>query len=435
VRERINFSSTDRCSTVTGSGGVGERIAHPTTNLTYLRDTPLASRPMRSRPIAVTAVIVAALAVALPILGSQHGAGSPARVPVTHAAIGFSDEDPGFFVNAYFRVLQRRLRISTARLIVAFNGATAASAAAWMNAAWRAGLSPYVTLGGDDSCNNPVGVHPATGNCPPPTDAVYTAGFVALVRSFPSVVDWGAWSEPSNYVYYPCATPRETAPPPANSCRSTRLDPTQAAAYWRDAEAVERQMSRKDTIVAGETGLDCTPPTLNLCTAGGGRTWTGFVPRYLTALGGARPAVWGAHSYHDLQRRPPLSATETNRFVKFLNVRAGAPRLWLTEEGTWLEGPNGALLNGNAAAQRAAAQEFLDLPLVPAASAGQVAREYYYFLKAKSDNRFDSALLDVSGTPRPAYCVLAGEPPADCRGSTTDARGFGALAPGRSSSG
>jgi hypothetical protein len=176
-------------------------------------------------------------------------------------------------------------------------------------------------------------------------------------------------------------------------------------------------MGRHDTLVAGETGLDCTPPALNLCTADGGRTWTGFVPRYLAALRGDRPSVWGAHSYHDLQRRPPLSASETNRFVEFLNTQAGAPRLWLTEEGTWLEGPNGALLNGHAAAQ-----QFLDLPLVPAARPGQVAREYYYFLKAKRDNGFDSALLDVNGTPRPAYCVPAGESPAHCRGSTTDGR-------------
>jgi hypothetical protein len=362
------------------------------------------------------------LGAALVALASRHSTNSPTQAPVTHAVIGFSDEDPGFFANVYFRVLQRRLRISTARLIVPYDGATAPSAAAWVTAAAVAGLSPYLTLGGDDTCNNPVGVHPATGNCPPPATAGYAAGFAALVRRFPSVADWGAWSEPSNYPYYPCATPGGMPPPAVGSCHSARLDPAQAAAYWRAAQAVGRLMGRHDTLVAGETGLDCTPPALNLCTADGGRTWTGFVPRYLAALRGDRPSVWGAHSYHDLQRRPPLSASETNRFVEFLNTKAGAPRLWLTEEGTWLEGPNGALLNGHAAAQRAAAQQFLDLPLVPAARPGQVAREYYYFLKAKRDNGFDSALLDVNGTPRPAYCVPAGESPAHCRGSTTDGR-------------
>ena len=377
---------------------------------------------MRFRPAVVVALGLALLAVALAGCGSGSNTHPSPHGPATHAEIGFSDEDPAFFANPYFRILQRRLKIGTVRLIASYDQASAASTAAWPSAARRAGLSPYVTLGGDDTCTNPVGVHPATGNCPPPSELQYAAGFVSLLRAFPWITDWGAWSEPSNYVYYPCATRPGAAAPPAGACQSARMGPAQAASYWRDAELIDRQLKRHDTIVAGETGLDCTPPTLNLCTADGGHTWTGFVPRYLAALGNARPAVWGAHSYHDLQRRPALAATETNRFVRFLNLRAAAPKLWLTEEGTWLEGPNGSLLNGHAAAQRAAAQEFLDLPLVPAARAGQIAREYYYFLQARMNNGFDSALLDVNGTPRPAYCVLTGEPASVCRGRTTDAK-------------
>jgi len=38
---RINFSSTERCSSATRSGGEGERIPHLTTNLNYLRDIAL----------------------------------------------------------------------------------------------------------------------------------------------------------------------------------------------------------------------------------------------------------------------------------------------------------------------------------------------------------------------------------------------------------
>jgi hypothetical protein len=370
---------------------------------------------------------LASLAVGVLWLGS-HDRKSPARsdpttdpAPATHAVIGFSDQDAGLFANPHFRLLERRLNIRTVRFIVPYDAPAAASA--WVAGARAAGLSAYVTLGGDNSCNNPVGTQPATGNCPPPSDAAYTAGFVSLLAAFPSITDWGAWSEPSNYIYYPCATPRGAPPPPANACPPARLDAQRAAAYWRDAEAADRRLSRTDTIVAGETGADCTAPAFNLCTSDGGHTWSGYVPSYLAALGGARPAVWGTHSYHDLQQRPPLSATETNRFVEFLNANAGVPRVWLSEEATWLEGPNGALLNGNAAAQQAAAREFLDLPLVPAARPGQIAREYYYLLQAKRDNGFDSALLDVNGVPRPAYCVLVGEPATHCRGLTTDSKG------------
>jgi hypothetical protein len=203
----------------------------------------------------------------------------------------------------------------------------------------------------------------------------------------------------------------------------------QAASYWKDAQAADRQLQRIDTIVAGEAGADCTAPSYNLCTRDNGRTWTGYVPRYLAALGRARPAVWATHSYHDLQRRPRLAATETNRFVEFLNSHSGAPPVWLTEEGAWLGGKYGGSLNGDAAAQRAAATEFLELPLVPAAHRGQIAREYYYLLQAKLDNGFDSALLDVSGEPRPAYCVFTGQPASACQGSTTNSRALSLIGP------
>ncbi|HWK17402.1 MAG TPA: hypothetical protein VNR66_08120 [Solirubrobacteraceae bacterium] len=393
---------------------------------------------MRRFVLAAAITLVAVLALVLVLGAGSHtassgsesgsGAGPVPRAagPATHAAIGFSDEDPDVFAKPAFRLLASRLRIRMARLIVPYDNP--AAAAGWTARARAAGQSPYLTLGADDSCTNPAGVLPATGNCPPPAAAAYAAGFVALVRAFPWVHDWGAWSEPSNDVYYPCATSHGAPPPAAGACASTRLGPQQAAGYWLAAEAADRSLGRSDTIVAGETGADCTAPAFNLCTSDGGRTWTGYVPNYLAGLGAARPSVWGTHSYHDLQRRPALGATETEQFVRYLNQAAGAPQVWLTEEGTWLEGPNGGLLDGDAAAQQAAAREFLALPLVPAARAGQVAREYYYLLQAKRDNGFDSALLDYNGVPRPAFCVLVGEPASDCRGQTTDLRGVGATA-------
>jgi hypothetical protein len=364
----------------------------------------------------------AALVGALTIIGSvAFGtvAARAAAVP-THASVGISDEDPATFSNPYFGVLRQAMGIQHARLIVAYNDL--ARAASWVAHAHAAGLAAYLTFGGDNSCNNPVGIQPATGNCPPPTDSSYRDAVTAMVKANPSVHDWGAWSEPSNYLYYPCATPRGQPAPPANACTSARMTAAQAASYWKDAQTADRQLARSDTIVAGETGADCTAPSYNLCTHDNGRTWTGYVPNYLAALGGARPTVWATHSYHDLQRRPALAGSETNRFVQFLNSHVGAPPVWLTEEGAWLEGTYGRLLNGNAAAQSAAATEFLELPLVPAAHSGQVAREYYYLLQAKVLSGFDSALLDLNGEPRPAYCVLTGRPASACPGNTTDGR-------------
>jgi hypothetical protein len=336
--------------------------------------------------------------------------------PVTHADIGFSDEDPATFSNPLFGLLQRRLGIKQARLIAAFDSTERTRR--WLAAATSAGLSPYIALGGDDSCQNPPGVTPATGNCPPPSDAAYIAGFVAYVQAFPGVREWGAWNEPSTYRYYPCATPSGTPPPAPHGCGETRMTPAQAAAYWLDMRAEDSRLHRSDTIVAGDFGADCTKPTYNLC-GGAGSAWSGYAPDYLAALGRARPAVWGTHSYHDLQLRPPLGQSQTNRFIQFLDAQAGGPTVWLTEEGAWLQGVAGGALNGNAPAQEQAAQEFLQLPLVPAARPGQIAREYYYQLKANPGPGFDSALLDAGGTPRPAYCVLVGAPAADCHGRTT----------------
>ena len=226
--------------------------------------------------------------------GSEPGSGrdpvTRAAGPATHAAIGFSDEDPAVFAKPAFRLLASRLGIRTARLIVPYDNP--AAAVVWAVRARDSGMSPYLTLGADDSCTNPVGVLPATGNCPPPSAAAYAAGFVALVKALPWVHDWGTWSEPSNDVYYPCATPRGAPPPAAGACAPSRLGPRQAAGYWLAAEAADRSLGRSDTLVAGETGADCTAPVFNLCTSDGGRTWTGFVPSYLAALGHARPSVW-----------------------------------------------------------------------------------------------------------------------------------------------
>jgi hypothetical protein len=367
--------------------------------------------------------------VAVAVLGvaGVRPVGANATAVPTHARIGFSDQDPATFSNPYLGLLKQALRSEHARLIVAYDDP--ASARSWVARAEAAGLSAYVTFGGDNSCNNPVGVVPATGNCPPPTDSAYRTAFAAMITANPSVHDWGAWSEPSNYVYYPCGTPRGQPAPPAGGCASARMTARQAAGYWKDAQATDRQLGRRDTIGAGETGADCTGPSYNLCTPDNGRTWRGYVPDYLAALSDDRPPVWATHSYHDLQRRPALAATETNHFIQFLNSRLGAPPVWLTEEGAWLEGIYGALLNGNAAAQRSAATEFLELPLVPAAKPGQIAREYYYLLQAQLRNGFDSALLDVNGKPRPAYCVFSGQPASACPGDPTDINALSLVAP------
>jgi hypothetical protein len=357
----------------------------------------------------------AALLLALGAAGCGAAARSPA--PPTHAAIGLSDEDPAAFANPHFHLLRQRLHIRLARLITAFDSASRLPA--WLSAAQAAGLQAYVTLGGDNSCNNPVGTIPPTGDCPPPSDAAYASGFKSLIRAAPGVHDWGAWSEPSNYVYYPCATPAGSPPPAARACGQARLGAVQAARYWLDAVAADRALGRHDTIVAGETGADCTAPAFNLCPNPGAHGWSGYVPAYLAALGGARPAVWGTNSYHDLQLSPALAATDTNRFTQFVNAEAGAPEIWLTEEGLWLGGRNGAALNGKPQAQRKGAREFLDLPLVPAAHWRQIAREYYYLLRAKPGAGFDSALLDLNGVPRPAFCVLTGEPASRCPGDPT----------------
>src|ERR1019366_2773335 len=47
ICERISFSNTARCSSVTRSGAVAERITHPTATTNYLRDTPLATAGSR----------------------------------------------------------------------------------------------------------------------------------------------------------------------------------------------------------------------------------------------------------------------------------------------------------------------------------------------------------------------------------------------------
>jgi hypothetical protein len=44
VRERLNFTSTNRCSSLTASGPAEESTTHPTATANYLRDTTLGAR-------------------------------------------------------------------------------------------------------------------------------------------------------------------------------------------------------------------------------------------------------------------------------------------------------------------------------------------------------------------------------------------------------
>ena len=111
-----------------------------------------------------------------------------------------------------------------------------------------------------------------------------------------------------------------------------------------------------------------------------------------------RPRIWGLHNYIDANR---FRMTGTRALL-----RAVKGRVWFTETGgvVWRRhGPNTVPLNESAAhAARAVRWVFKLAALSP-----RVTRMYFYHwsFPARRD-RWDSALMDRRGRPRPAFRVL-----------------------------
>jgi hypothetical protein len=278
------------------------------------------------------------------------GAGSGRAV-----LVGVADQTPAMFTQPLFTQLNvKRSRIFPA-WNVALNRGQARALDDWLNAARAARIEPLVSF------SQSVGSRCPRKPCKLPTVREFTRAFRAFRKRWPFVRVVSPWNE-ANHRSQP-----------------TFKNPKRAAQYYN----VVRKLCRGCRIVAADV-IDET----NM------ERWLSVFRR--TAI---RPRLWGLHNYRDTNPRRGQKFGGTRRLV-----RAVKGEIWLTETGglaRFVLPGGGTLFPFSLSRQNKAVKRMFSLAR---RYRSRIKRLYIYnwFGQTRS-NRFDAGLVNVNGTPRPAY--------------------------------
>ncbi len=294
-------------------------------------------------------------------------AGAALLAPATSGAyiVGVADQSPDLFANAYFQQLApKRTRYITPIDSVFKQRAMVDQ---WMRGAHAAGLEVVVAF------NPPVGMRcpnvDGARGCKLVSSASYRRDFVAFRKRYPWVRIYQPWNEVNNLT------------------QPTAGNPAAVVTYYQLAKA----------NCHGCTLLGADIQDLPNMTSYIGQLLRAFAARHV-----AVPRVWGLHNY-----------TDTNRFVKdqSSSMRKAARllpgKIWLTETaGLYRFQPQNARqsFRPSLARQKRAMQAIF-------AQANRyrskIDRVYLYqWFAPPASNRWDSAILDAHGLPRPVFDVL-----------------------------
>lgn len=304
----------------------------------------------RLLPLLLLALFSAALAV--PATGSAY-------------VVGIADQNAAVFENQYFQqIAPTRTRYITA-IDSVFRERPLVDA--WMAAADAADMEVVVAF------NPPHGMRcPNIGRargCKPVTSAFYRRAFRAFHKRYPQVRIFQPWNEVNNLT------------------QPTARYPDAVVSYYQIVKAY----CRTCTVLGAD--IQDLPNMVS------------YTQRLLSIFRARRvstPQIWGLHNY-----------TDTNRFVKDKNssmrraARLLPGKIWLTEvAGLYRFQPQNARQSFRpdlARQKRAMAAIFKQANLYRR----KVARVYLYqWFASPPTNRWDSAVLDAKGLPRPVYDVL-----------------------------
>jgi len=288
-------------------------------------------------------------------------------VPATgHAyVVGVADQNPALFTNTYFE----QLAPARTRYITAIDSIFKQRdlVDAWMDAAQAADMEVVVAF------NPPLNMRcPNIGRakgCKPITASAFRKAFVAFHKRYPQVRIYQPWNEVNNLT------------------QPTARYPDAVVTYYKIVKA-----NCRGCIVLGADIQDL-PNMASYSTA---------VLRAFRAQHVPTPKVWGLHNY-----------TDTNRFVKDKNssmrraARILPGKIWLTETaGLFRFQPQNARqsFRPDLARQKRAMQAIFN-------QANHYRRKIdrvylYQWFASPPTNRWDSAILDAHGLPRPVYDVL-----------------------------
>ena len=287
--------------------------------------------------------------------------------PATSGAyvVGVADQSPQLFANSFFQQLAPKRTRYITPIDSVFK--QRAMVDAWMSAAHAAGMEVMVAF------NPPVGMRcPNVGRakgCKPIGTSTYKRDFLAFRKRYPWVRIYQPWNEVNNL--------------------------TQPTYFYPDAVVTYYQLVKVNCRGCTVLGADIQDlPNM-----------VSYVDQVLRAFRVRRlaiPRVWGLHNY-----------TDTNRFVKdqSSSMRKAAKvlpgKIWLTETaGLFRFQPQNARqsFRPSLARQTRAVQAIF-------AQANRyrskIDRVYLYqWFAPPPTNRWDSAILDAHGLPRPVFDVL-----------------------------
>jgi len=288
-------------------------------------------------------------------------------VPATSGAyvVGIADQNATFFDNAYLQ----QLAPTRTRYITPYDSVfkDREMVDAWMGAARDAGMEVVVAF------NPPAGMRcPNIGRakgCKPVSAAAYRRAFRAFRARYPWVRMYQPWNEVNNLT------------------QPTARYPEAVVTYYQIAKA----NCRGCTVLGAD--LQDLPNLVSYAT----KVMDTFRRRRVRM-----PQLWGLHNYTDI-----------NRFIKDRNSslrrvsRLLPGKIWLTETaGLFRFQPQNARQSFRPDLQRqkrAMEAIFKQANLYRR----KVARVYLYqWFASPPTNRWDSAVLDVHGQPRPVYSVL-----------------------------
>jgi hypothetical protein len=287
--------------------------------------------------------------------------------PATSGAyvVGVADQDPALFTNKYFE----QLAPARTRYITPYDSIfkDRRRLDAWMSAAHDAGMEVVVAFNPPASMRCP-NIGRAKG-CKPVGSASYKRAFVAFHRRYPWVRIYQPWNEVNNL--------------------------TQPTAGSPDAVVTYYQIVRANCAGCTVLGADIQDlPNM--------ASYSLAVLRAFRAHHVATPQLWGLHNY-----------TDTNRFVtdRYSSMRRAVRvlpgKIWLTETaGLFRFQPQNARqsFRPDLARQKRAMQAIFKQANL---YRRKIDRVYLYqWFASAPRNRWDSAVLDAHGRPRPVYDVL-----------------------------
>ncbi len=288
-------------------------------------------------------------------------------VPATGSAyvVGIGDQSPDLFTNPYYTALHPK----RTRLITPYNSITKdpKDLSAWLTAARAAHEEVVVAFGLPSNmvCPNLNGKK----GCTPVSTASYASAFKAFHKKYPWVTIIQPWNEVNNLT------------------QPTVHDPAVLVSYYK----IVKQYCPKCTV----TGADLQDlPNFT--------TYTTALLKDFKKAKVATPQLWGIHNYTDTNRFVPDAKSTMRRAVKLL-----PGKIWVTETGGLFRfQPQNSrqTFRPDLARQKRALQAVFTQATK---YQSKISRVYLYnWFAPVPSNRFDAAVLDITGLPRPEYSVL-----------------------------